>query len=212
MAFVVVVLVGFTWISEALAQNANGATPADPWPRPFKLKNADVLVYQPQVDSWESNMLNFRAVLSITPAGSKREALGVIWATARTQVDRVSRIVSLEEIKLIKSNFPTLPDNGMAYLRALQAQFVPAKRTISLDRLQAALVALGNVKPTPVAINNDPPRIIVSESPAILVPLLGGPVWRPVVGTRFERVINTEVLILREQGGTTNFLHLLMVG
>jgi hypothetical protein len=208
MAFVVVVLVAFTWISGAMAQNANGATPADPWPRPFKLKNADVLVYQPQVDSWESNMLNFRAVLSITPAGSKREVLGVIWATARTQVDRVSRIVSLEEIKLTKSNFPTLPDNGMAYLRALQAQFVPAKRTISLDRLQAALVALGNVKPTPVAINNDPPRIIVSESPAILVPLLGGPVWRPVVGTRFERVINTEVLILREQGGTTNFLHL----
>src|SRR6185295_6279073 len=80
MAFVVVVLVAFTWISGAMAQNANGATPADPWPRPFKLKNADVLVYQPQVDSWESNMLNFRAVLSITPAGSKREVLGVIWA------------------------------------------------------------------------------------------------------------------------------------
>ena len=194
-------------LSSALAQSSGPASPADPWPRAFKLNNADVLVYQPEVESWEWNMLNFRAVLSITPTSSKREVLGVIWASARTQVDRVSRIVSLEDIKLTKSNFPTLPDNGAGYLRALQTQFVPAKRTISLDRLQAALVALGNVKPTPVAINNDPPRIIVSQSAAILVPVPGGPVWRPVAGTGFERVINTEVLILREQGSSTNFLH-----
>ncbi len=193
--------------SSALAQGQNQYSPADPWPRAFKLKNAGVLVYQPEVESWEWNMLSFRAVVSITPTVSKREVLGVIWATARTQVDRISRIVSLEDIKLTKSNFPTLADNGASYLRALQIQLVPAKRTISLDRLQAALVALGKVKPAPVPINNDPPRIIVSQSVAILVPVLGGPVWRPVAGTRFERVINTEVLILREQGRTTNFLH-----
>jgi hypothetical protein len=85
--------------SSALAQNTNGAAPGDPWPRQFKLNNANVLVYQPQVDSWENNILSFRAVVSITPNGSKQEILGVIWATARTQVNRVSRIVVLEDIK-----------------------------------------------------------------------------------------------------------------
>jgi hypothetical protein len=197
------------WSSAARGQGARASTPmpADPWPRQFKLKNATALVYQPQVDSWERNRLNFRAVVSVTPTGSKQEVLGVIWATARTQVDRVSRIVSLEDIKLTKSKFPTLPDNGTAYMRTLQQQAVPARRTISLDRLQESLVAAGSVKPQPVQINNTPPRIIVSRSLAILVPILGGPVWRPVAGTHFERVINTEVLILREQGSSTNFLH-----
>src|ERR1051325_11190618 len=127
-------------VSSALAQNQNGATPADPWPRQFKVNNANVLVYQPQVDSWENNILSFRAVVSVTPNGSKQETLGVIWATARTQVNRVSRIVVLEDIKLTKSNFPTLPDQGASYMRALQQQSVPAQRTISLDRLQESLV------------------------------------------------------------------------
>jgi len=206
-AFVVLCVLASLRAVSAQGTGGNTPGPGDPWPRQFKLKNAAVLVYQPQVDSWEANMLNFRAVVSITPTGSKQEILGVIWATARTQVDRVSRIVALEDMKLTKSNFPTLPDNGASYMRALQQQFVPQKRTISLDRLQAALVASGSVKPAPVVINNDPPRIIVSQSMAILVPILGGPVWRPVAGTRFERIINTEVLILREQGSTTNFLH-----
>ena len=107
-------------MSSALAQNTNGAAPADPWPRQFKLNNAAVLVYQPQVDSWENNILSFRAVVSITPNGTKQEILGVIWATARTQVNRVSRIVVLEDIKLTKSNFPTLTDHGASYMRSLE--------------------------------------------------------------------------------------------
>src|SRR5262249_38160485 len=103
LAFTLVALVTLASIGLAQAQG-NGAQPADPWPRQFKLSNATALVYQPQVDSWENNMLNFRAVVSITPSGAKQEILGVIWATARTQVNRVSRIVVLEEIKLTKSN------------------------------------------------------------------------------------------------------------
>src|SRR5262245_22462751 len=76
----------------ARAQN-KAPQPGDPWPRQFKLTNAVVLVYQPQVESWENDLLSFRAVVSITPNGSKQEILGVIWATARTRADRVSRIV-----------------------------------------------------------------------------------------------------------------------
>jgi hypothetical protein len=106
------VVIGALVCSSPARAQGNAAQPADPWPRQFKLNNATALVYQPQVDSWDNNMVNFRAVVSITPNGSKQGILGVIWATARTQVNRVSRIVVLEDIKLTKSNFPTLPDQG----------------------------------------------------------------------------------------------------
>ena len=86
----------------------------------------------------------------------------------------------LEDIKLTKSNFPTLPDHGTSYMRALQQQSVPAQRTISLDRLQASLVASGTVKPASVPVNTDPPQIIVAYAPAILVSISGSPVVRPV--------------------------------
>jgi hypothetical protein len=201
-----VIFLAWGWTSPVRAQGG-AAQPADPWPRQIKLKNATALVYQPQVDSWENNMLNFRAVVSITPSNSKQEILGVIWATARTQVNRVTRIVVLEDIKLTKSNFPTLPDNGAAYMRTLQQQSVPSQRTISLDRLQASLVNSEGPKPAPVVVNNDPPQIIIAYAPSILVSISGNPIVRPVANTAFERVINTEALMLQPQGGGNYYLH-----
>ena len=121
--------------------------PADPWPREVKLADATLLLYQPQVNSWAGNILDFRAAVAVTPTGSKQETFGVVWGTARTHVDRVSRIVTLEDLKLSRSNFPTLPDHGAAYLAALPARLGRAQRTIALDRLQASLAASGTVKP-----------------------------------------------------------------
>ena len=56
-------------------------------------------------------------------------------------------------------------------------------------------------------MNNAPPRIIISESPAILVPIDGAPVVRPIPGTVFERVINTRALIIRRSGDPAFYLH-----
>jgi hypothetical protein len=203
------VIGGLCWSHALLAQSTPSApTPADPWPRELKLSNAKVLLYQPQLESWEHNKLHFRAVVAVTPTGTKREIFGVIWGTARTHVDWIERMVTLEDLDLKRSKFPTLADNGASYMRALQQQSVAAQRTISLDRMQAMLAASGTVKPQPVQVNNDPPRIIVAASPAMLVPISGNPVIRAVPGTNFERVINTEALILRQAGESTFYLHI----
>src|SRR5262245_31052968 len=37
--------------------------PVDPWPRDVTLSNADALIYQPQVDSWKGNALNWRVAV-----------------------------------------------------------------------------------------------------------------------------------------------------
>jgi hypothetical protein len=173
--------------------------PADPWPRVVDLSNGQVLVYQPQVSSWSDNQLEFRAALAIKPEGAKEETFGVIVANARTQVDKVLRTVTFENLRISKIDFPTLPDHGAAYAKELQAQFAKSVRTIALDRLEASL-ALAGVKPPTVVVQNTPPQVIVSYSPAILVPIDGAPVLKPVPSdSRFQRVINTRALIL--QGG-----------
>ena len=179
----------------------------DPWPRQISLTNATVLVYQPQVEKWEGNRLDFRAAVAVRASGSKEETFGVIWGTARTEVDRSARRVTLEDFTLIKSNFPTLPDNGASYLTQLQQQYTGATRTIALDRLETSLAASGDMKHEGVPVKNEPPRIIVSYSPAILIPISGKPVLRDVPDTRFERVINTRALIIREKRGSTYYLH-----
>ena len=94
--------------------------PADPWPRDVSLSNAAVLVYQPQVNNWTDNQIDFRSAVAIKPAGAKDETFGVVFATARTQVDKVMRTVVFENLKITKSDFPTLPNRGAAYAAELQ--------------------------------------------------------------------------------------------
>lgn len=179
----------------------------DPWPRRFVFGNSTLLVYQPQVEKWEENRLDFRSAVAVQTTGVTGETLGVIWGTARTEVDRAARMVTLEDLKLTRSNFPTLADNGTSYLFRLRQLFTGASRTISLDRLEASLVASGIFKPKAVEVRNDPPQIIVSYSPAILVPVSGKSVWRDVPDSGYERVINTRALILRGKWEKTCYLH-----
>jgi hypothetical protein len=193
------------------AQTANAPAqanlPADPWPRDVSIANAAVLIYQPQVNRWSDNRIDFRAALAIKPTGAQNETFGVAFATARTQVDKVARTVLFENLSVTKVDFPTLPDRGAQYAADLQKRLASDMRTISLDRLESSLALVG-VKPSSVAVQNDPPQVIVSHSPAILVPIDGVPVMKPVPqSSRFRRVVNTRALILQGGFGDRYYLH-----
>jgi hypothetical protein len=185
-----------------LAQGGASAPPPDPWPRVVDLSNGQVLVYQPQVNKWQDNRIDFRSAAAIKPVNAKEETFGVIFANARTQVDKTMRTVVFEDLKVTKIDFPTLPDRGAAYAPELQAEFAKSVRSIALDRVKSSL-ALEGVKPPTVAVNNAPPQVIVSYSPAILVPIDGNPVMKPIPNhSRYQRVVNTRALIV--QGGFTD--------
>ena len=179
----------------------------DPWPRTFTLSDATLRVYQPQVEQWEGNRLDFRAAVEAKPSGGGTGSFGVVWGTARTEVNRPARLVTLEDLRLTRSNFPTLVDKGAAYRRELEQQLSGSARTIALDRLQASLAASDTVHAAGVPVKNDPPRIIVSDSPAILIPVSGQPIVKEVPDSRFERVINTRALIMRTRLDKTWYLH-----
>ena len=190
----------------APASNAP-ALPADPWPRDVSISNAALLIYQPQVNSWVDNKLDFRSAMAIKPTGAKEETFGVVFVTARTQVDKVERMVVFENLQITKLDFPTLPNHGASYQAELQKRLTTDVKTISLDRLEASLAAAGIKLPT-VAVNNAPPQVIVSYSPAILVPIDGAPVMKPVPNhSRSQRVINTRALILQGGFGNNFYIH-----
>lgn len=173
-------------------------TPADPWPRLIDLGGATATLHQPQVEGWNGNRIRFRAVVGVSAPNRAEDAFGTIWADAVTHVDRVARLVVLDEVTLTRATFPTLADGGSSYLRALQARLARAPQTVALDRLQASLATSRNVTPAGVPVQNVPPRIFVSDGPAVLVPISGPPVLRRMAGSAFERVANTRALILRD--------------
>ena len=134
---------------------------------------------------------------------------GVIWFTARTQVDKETGTVTLEDLTVSRADFPTVPDGGAGYLAALQRSFSAAPLTIALDRLQAELEVEQAESPGGVvAVRNDPPRIIVSEGPALLVRIDGQPALRAVPGSTLLRVINTRILLLLDRSAGRYYLWL----
>lgn len=120
---------------------------ADPWPRDVTLANADALIYQPEIESWTGNRLQWRVAVALRPAGEKNETFGVLWGSARTEVDRSTRTVALEEVSVSQIKFPTVPDNGAAYLAGLRQALHGALATMALDSVEASLAVSQTVKP-----------------------------------------------------------------
>lgn len=181
--------------------------PTDPWPRDVTLKNADALIYQPQIESWTGNTVAWRVAVALRPSGGKDETFGVLKGTARTEVDRSTRTVTLRDIDVASIRFPTLADSGLSYLSEMKRALDGALETMALDSVEASLAASQSVKPTAHAVKNTPPRIVVAYGPAILIPLDGMPALKPLPDTGFDRAINTHAMLVRASAEDRWYLH-----
>ncbi len=166
------------------------------WPHRIDAGDQTILVYQPQVESWIGTQLSARAAVSVESKTSPQPSYGVIWFSARTGVDKTTRLVTLSDVQITKANFPTAADGGAPTLAAVRSHLGEAPHTIGLDRLQAnLLVNEAEARTEAAPLKNDPPRIIVSKTPALLVLVDGKPALRSVPKTSLMRIVNTRALM-----------------
>jgi hypothetical protein len=201
--------------SSAVAQapgapaTGQGATPqsaGDRWPKTAELDGATYTVYQPQLDSWDSFNLAAHAAVSVLAPGSQAPTFGVLRITAKTNVDRLARTVYFTDTTVQAAIFPSAPNWAASYQQAFQALFIKGPFTVALDRMEAALAVLNaQNQAKSVPVQNPVPQFVFSTTPAVLVTIDGDPVWRPVAGTSYERVLNTRPLLLRDASGTIYF-------
>lgn len=219
-AFVIKVLIGLGFVLGIVhptpllfAQDQPESAPAASdggWPREYVVDQATFTVYQPQVESWDQTLLTARAAVAIQKVGAANPEYGTIKFTARTLVDKETELVTLADIQIAEGAFPSAPDQGEAYLTVLKNQFVATTTQIGLGRLEASLaISEASQKNRGQEINNDPPRIIYSDKPAVLVLVDGSPALRPFGATGFTRVINTRALIVLDQATGKYFLRVL---
>ena len=121
----------------------------------------------------------------------------MVWFQARTEVDKVNRLVTLDQATITKVKFPVVAEKEPELRSLLEAKLPGATKTISLDRLEA-MVETDNQIIKGVEVKNDPPKLIISTKPAVLVLIAGLPQLRDVPGVTLERVINTRSIILFE--------------
>ena len=178
------------------------------WPREIS-DGEQITIYQPEVERWQGNQLNERAAVSVQSAASPEPTYGVIWITARTEVDRANHLVTLEDLQVSRASFPGHPERTSEYLALLRKNIPTLTKHIALDRLQASLaVTQAESKRAAPALQNKPPRIIYSQTPAILVLIDGQPVLRDTGTSNILRVMNTRALVLFDQSTGTYYLYL----
>jgi hypothetical protein len=189
---VVVSLAGPSWAGSPIT-----APPASPvrdagWPREYKNEKGRLVVYQPQIDSWENyRKLKARAAVALTPSGEAKPVYGVLYVRAETQADVDHRTVLIGKINIEEARFPSAAPNRTADLTALVRQLVPlAPIAISTDRLIAGLERSKSAA-REVQVSLDPPAIFVSRKPAILVITDGKPALSGIAGTDLQFVVNT---------------------
>ena len=167
------------------------------WPRTV-VNGADTFViYQPQVDKWEGNRIDLYSAVELKTGKDSPAKYGVIWFNARTEVDKINRLVTLDQPQLTKVKFPVAPDKEPELTALLQKKLPGATKTMSLDRLTAAVEA-NDEAIKGVEVKNDPPKVIFSTKPSLLVLIDGTPQLSEIQGTNLQRVINTKAVLLFE--------------
>jgi hypothetical protein len=188
---------------------AGGVADPDPggWPRVFEEDGLTFTIYQPQLEKWDGVRVLAHAAVSVATPASPLETYGVVWIAARAAVDKEEHLVTFDDVKFARASFPSAPERTDEWLAALRRHEPSGVRTMELARLEASFAAMtAGEKASHAPLRNDPPRILFSARPAVLVLVDGTPVERRVPGTDLLRVVNTRALLLRDEKASRYFL------
>jgi hypothetical protein len=186
-------------------QTQSGGTSESAWPRTFTSGVNIFTIYQPQVDKWHENLVDLYFAVELKAGKETASKYGVVWIQARTEVDKVNRLVTLDHAKITNVTFPAAPDKEPELTALLEKKLPGATKTISLDRLEAALETDSEAGKG-VDVKNEPPKVNIVKKPSLLVLIDGMPQMGDVPGTKLRSVINTRSIILYDNEKELYFL------
>jgi hypothetical protein len=119
----------------APAQAPSSTEPPAPrlaWPATIHAGGMELVVYQPQVDRWKKDKLEARSAVSAALPGVKEHVLGVVTYSARTNVDKATRVVALSDVKIDNVDFPSMASGQEMVKKVVSASLTEWPRTVSL--------------------------------------------------------------------------------
>ena len=178
-----------------------------PWPAQFSEDNQSFTVYPPELDRWEGDRLQGRAAVSVLSSGDAKPQYGVADITARVQVDPATQVATARDISITRISFPTAVQEAARYREVLQAHLAAVTWRLPADQLRGQVAVERTARASHrQPVRNDPPTVLFSDRPALLVPIDGPPVLKEMVGLGVKRVLNTRALILQDRDSDRYFL------
>jgi hypothetical protein len=179
--------------------SAAAAAPIDGgWPRYYDAAGGSILLYQPQISSWDNqkHIVAFSAVSfrqsSTGQNASEKPAVGTVKLEADTNVSVSDRLVRFTGTRVTEANFQTLSkDQVRVVTEAIDTAIPDDEKVIALDRVLANLDKSQIVPKNIEGIKADPPTIFFSKTPAVIMNIDGEPIWSPIKDNDLKYAVNT---------------------
>jgi hypothetical protein len=169
------------------------------WPLQLDGERGQIIIYQPQIESYRGNTLEARAAVSVTRKGESEAVFGAMWFEARMSTDLDARLISCEDLNVTAATFPTLEDSQVEQISSYLESEVPKwQMDLDLDQFLATVEqseARGDDAPP---LNNDPPEFIFVQVPTVLVIIDGDPKLADMEGYDLKYVANSAFFIAQD--------------
>lgn len=177
------------------------------WPQEVAAKEGTIVVYQPQPESLQGNVLKGRAAMSLEIKGRDEPIFGAFWFAAKIDNDSDAGIATLRDITVTNVRWPESKDAEEQRFTAIVEAAVPDNGfEISTERLSASLATAEVVQESLENLKNDPPELQFAEELAVLLLYDGEPRYTEIENSPYERVLNTAFAVIREKKGNRHWL------
>jgi hypothetical protein len=180
---------------------------ATDWPQELTGERGTIVVYQPQPEKLQGNILTGRAAMSLELKGNPTPIFGVFWFSAKIATDRSENTVTISQLKVTKVGWPESkePDEKQ-FSQFVEAQLANSSFTASLSKLTASLTSAEQIKESLAAIKNDPPIIQFTSILSVLLSYDGDPVFRDIEKSDYQRALNTPLAVVKKKNQAKYYL------
>ncbi len=180
---------------------------ASDWPQELSGDRGTIVVYQPQPEKLQGNILTGRAAMSLELKDNPNPIFGVFWFSAKIATDRSENTVTISQLKVTKVGWPDSKESGeKQFSQFVEAQLASSSFTASLSKLTASLTSAEQIKESLAAIKNDPPIIKFTSILSVLLSYDGDPVFRDIENSDYQRALNTPLAVVKKKNQAKFYL------
>ncbi|MGB6001965.1 MAG: hypothetical protein WBI00_15920, partial [Thermoanaerobaculia bacterium] len=191
-----------------LATIPANAAEEEGWPREIETADGLVVMYQPQLDSLEGDILAGRAAVAVIPPTTKEPVFGAAWLEARIETDLDTRMVAMADIRVPRVHFPdATPEQEQGLIDLLTREMPSWNLDMSLDRMLAALELAEAQSQAAQGFEDAAPKILFADKPTVLVSIDGEPRLQDLDDTDLQVVINTPFTIVLDSKSKVYYLY-----
>ncbi|MDR1886771.1 MAG: hypothetical protein LBQ70_02540 [Prevotellaceae bacterium] len=165
------------------------------WPLSMVYDNMTIQVFKPEIESFNTDKMSFRAALMLTEKDSN--VFGSMWANVSLQINKTGRTVTVIGASVNDLRFPDgyAADRESGLIKLIERNLYNV--SIRMDDILADLENVQNEQSMVRSMNNTPPVIYYTSTPSILITIDGEPILQPSDTKDVEMVTNSPFMILK---------------